>query len=145
MQFLNQVKIGRLSAKKGKIYPQIRLPLELADTIGEIADVFETEQNGTRAFLIVTKQRVANNNTILQPSAKVVKLHKEIDSDKRFKALESQIQELKSLILENTKLLEHLSKNKAPESGFEPESEPRQGSAGLRPAGSQGLKGAVAP
>jgi hypothetical protein len=54
MRFVGKSKIGRLSAKTDKIYPQIRLPPKLADTIGEIADVFETERNGKRAFLIVT-------------------------------------------------------------------------------------------
>ncbi len=58
MRFVGKSKIGRLSAKKGKIYPQIRLPPHLADTIGEIADVFETERNGKRAFLLVTAKSV---------------------------------------------------------------------------------------
>jgi len=45
MRFVGKSKIGRLSAKKGKIYPQIRLPAHLGGIIGEVADVFETERN----------------------------------------------------------------------------------------------------
>ena len=101
MHFIGSSKIGRLSAKKGKIYPQIRLPPHLGDTIGEITDVFETERNGKRAFLIVTKQNVLDSDTVLQPNEKVVKLNDEIDTDQRFKVLESQIKELKSLLLLN--------------------------------------------
>ena len=99
MRFVGKSKIGRLSAKKGKIYPQIRLPPHLVDTIGETADVFETERNGKRAFLIVTKQNVLDSDTVLQPNEKVVKLNDEIDTDQRFKVLESKIKELKSLLL----------------------------------------------
>ncbi len=73
MRFVGTSKIGRLSAKKGKIYAQIRLPPHLADTIGEIADVFETERNGKRAFLLVTKQSVLDADSVLQPGTKVVK------------------------------------------------------------------------
>jgi hypothetical protein len=101
MRFIGKSKIGRLSAKKGKIYPQIRLPTHLADTIGETTDVFETERNGKRAFLLVTNQNVLDNDMVLQPNEKVVKLNDEIDTDQRFKVLESQISELKSLLLLN--------------------------------------------
>lgn len=101
MRFVGTSKIGRLSAKKGKIYAQIRLPLQLAHTIGDIADVFETERDGKRAFLLVTNQHVLDNNMVLQHSEKVVKPGDEIDNDQRFTALESQINELKSLLLLN--------------------------------------------
>jgi hypothetical protein len=98
MRFVGKSKIGRLSAKEGKIYPQIRLPPHLTDIIGDVADVFETERNGKRAFLLVTKQSVLVNDTVLQPSEKVVKLYDETECNRRFEALESQISELKSLL-----------------------------------------------
>jgi hypothetical protein len=110
MRFIGKSKIGRLSAKKGKVYPQIRLPPHLADTIGEIADVFETERNGKRAFLLVTKQSVLDHDVVLQPSEKVVKLYDEIDYYRRFSTLESQINELRSLLLINDSY--NLHKNK---------------------------------
>ena len=113
MRFLGTSKIGRLSAKKGKIYPQIRLPPALADTIGEIADVFETERQGKRAFLLVTKQNMLDYDMVLQPSEKVVKPDVEIDNDRRFTVLESQINELKSLLLLNEVDKLHRNKNAA--------------------------------
>jgi hypothetical protein len=73
MRFVGKSKIGRLSAKMGKTYAQIRLPPQCADTIGEIADIFETKHNGKRAFLVVTPNTVLDNNTVLQPSESVVK------------------------------------------------------------------------
>jgi hypothetical protein len=101
MRFIGKSKIGRLSAKKGKIYAQIRLPPQLADIIGDIADVFETEHDDKRAFLLVTKQSVLERDKVLQPDEKVVKLDDETDNDRRFKALKSDINELKSLLLLN--------------------------------------------
>ena len=127
MRYVGKSKVGRLSAKKGKIYPQIRLPPHLADAIGEVADIFETERNGKRAFLIVTQQSVLDGDKVLQHNVKVVKLDDETDYNRRFEALESQISELKSLLLLNESASFHDIKKEAPESGFEPESEPRQG------------------
>ena len=101
MRFVGTSKIGRLSAKKGRIYAQIRLPPPLADMIGDIADVFETERDGKRAFLLVTNQHVLDNNMVLQPGEKVVKPDDEKDNDRRLKALESQISELRFLLLLN--------------------------------------------
>ncbi len=46
MRFVGKAKIGKLSAKKDKIYAQVRLPPQLSDTVGGIADVYETEHNG---------------------------------------------------------------------------------------------------
>jgi len=55
---------------------------------------------------------------------------------KRLSALESQIAELKSLAFQSASYSDSESKKGAPESGFEPESEPRQGwsQAKLAPA-----------
>jgi len=50
MQYIGTSKISRLSAKKDKIYAQIRLSPQLINTIGGVADIFETEHNGKRAF-----------------------------------------------------------------------------------------------
>jgi hypothetical protein len=110
MRLVGKSKIGRLSAKEGKIYPQIRLPPHLTDTIGEIADVFETERNGKRAFLLVTKQSVLDHDMVLQHGAKVVKPDDETEYDQRFAALESQIRDLKSLLLLNE--VDNLQRNK---------------------------------
>jgi hypothetical protein len=58
MQYIGKSKIGKLSAK-GIAYPQLRLPQKYSDTIGKIANLFETEHEGKRAFLIVTEQSVS--------------------------------------------------------------------------------------
>ncbi len=118
MRFVGKSKIGRLSAKKGKIYAQIRLPPQLADTIGDIATIFETEHNGKRAFLLVTKS-VPNDNTVLQLNEKVVKSEDHNHYDYRLSALESEINELKSLLFSNER--SHPHKNETNGLGrFEP-------------------------
>jgi hypothetical protein len=67
MQHIGKSKIGKISAK-GNDYPQLRLPLQYANTVGEIADVFETEHEGKQAFLIVTEQSVPKEDTVLKPT-----------------------------------------------------------------------------
>ena len=61
-----------------------------------------------------------------EPKSKVSKLSLETEAESRLNTIESQIAELRSLILENGRFLHNISKKGAPESGFEPESEPRQ-------------------
>jgi hypothetical protein len=124
MRFVGKSKIGRLSAKKGKIYAQMRLPASLTDTIGEIADVFETERHGKSAFLLVTKQNVLDNSMVLQPSETVVKPDHETNNDRRIKALKSQIAELKSLILQKSIESEEDKENQRPRAR---DSNPRRG------------------
>ena len=64
------------------------------------------------AFLIVTEQCVVNNDIVLQPDVEVVKPCGGRDNDLRLKALESQIAELKSLILLNEGDSLHKPKNR---------------------------------
>jgi hypothetical protein len=119
MRFLGKSKIGRLSAYKGKIYPQIRLPSHLADTIGEVADVFETEHDGKRAFLLATKQRVLNADNVLQSFYNIVTSDDERDIHRRLEAVESQIKELRSLLLLNESFSYHDIEKRGHESGLE--------------------------
>ena len=97
MQLVGKSKIGKLSAK-GNDYPQFRLPVQYANTVGEVADVFETEHEGKQAFLIVTEHSVPKEDTVLKPSEEVLKQRPHESLDKRLTALESQIAELISLL-----------------------------------------------
>jgi hypothetical protein len=67
MKYAGKSKIGRLSAKKGTIYAQIRLPKQFADTIGDTANIYKTEHDSKRAFLLVTNQHLRKSNAVLQP------------------------------------------------------------------------------
>ena len=100
MQHIGKSKIGKLSAK-GNDYPQLRLPLQYVNTVGEVADVFESEHEGKQAFLIVTEHAVPKEDTVLKPSEEVLKPVEETAAESRLSALESQIAELKSLLLKN--------------------------------------------
>ena len=73
MQRIGKSKIGSLSARKGVSYPQLRLPQQYADVIGDMADIFETEREGKRAFLIVTERTMSNNDNVLKQNANVLK------------------------------------------------------------------------
>ena len=126
MQPIGDTKIGTIRSKPNVRYPMIRLPQECEEIIGQRAHVYKTDHDGQSAFLVVpyTQESAQSANSKL----KVSKLSLETEADTRLSALESQIAELKSLILKSASYIDAKSKKGAPESGFEPESEPRQGS-----------------
>ena len=133
MQYLGKTKIGRFASKPNVIYPQMRLPQYCRETIGETADIYEVAHLGKKAFLFVLEGQeltdiVGLESQVLQPDEKVLQLSTEISIEDRLYKLESLIQELRSFIFEGASFPYADIKNKAPESGFEPESEPRQGS-----------------
>ena len=100
MQLIGKSKIGKLSAK-GNDYPQLRLPKLYFDAVGKTACIYETEHEGRQAFLIVTEHSVPKEDTVLKPSEEVLKQRPLESLDQCLSALESQIAELKSLLLEN--------------------------------------------
>ena len=51
MQHIGKSKIGSLSARKEVYYPQLRLPQQCVDVVGDLADMLETESDGKRTFL----------------------------------------------------------------------------------------------
>jgi uncharacterized small protein (DUF1192 family) len=117
MQLIGKSKIGKLSAK-GNDYPQLRLPKLYYDAVGKTARIYETEHEGRQAFLIVTEQSVPKEDTVLKPSEEVLKQRPHESVDKRLSALESQIAELKALLLTN-------ENQKAPQSPLFRQSTPK--------------------
>ena len=97
MEPIGKSKIGRLSAK-GFIYPQLRLPQQYANIIGEIADVFEIEHQGKQAFPIVTERAMLKEDTVLKPSEEVLKPVEKTAAESFLSALESEISDLKSAL-----------------------------------------------
>ncbi len=123
MRHLGTSKIGKLTAKKDKFYAQIRLPSQLADTIGGIADIFETEHDGRRAFLLVTNDNVLDSDRVLQPDTKVVKLDNENHYNKRLTALERDMNDIKTSIYQKASSQSNNQKTK----GRGRDSNPRRG------------------
>jgi hypothetical protein len=118
MQFLCKRKISIHSSTPLHGYPTIRLPREFKTLIGETTRIYLSEEEDKLAFKFIIDKKVGKVCANLERS------HMET----RLAALESQISELKSLLLLNENVSSHKNKKEAPESGFEPESEPRQGS-----------------
>jgi hypothetical protein len=111
MEPIGKSKIGRLSAK-GFTYPQLRLPQQYANIIGEIADVFEIEHQGKQAFLIVTERAVLKEDKVLKPSEEVLKPVEKTAAESRLSALESEISNLKSALFLNESFSLHKNKNR---------------------------------
>ena len=101
MKRIFTTKISLQSRNPTFSYPIIRLPRDLRELAGQIVNIYETEMEGVRGFFVVP--HLAN----LAKSDEVAE-----NNNKSYFSFSSSNE----------------AKNKAPESGFEPESEPRQGS-----------------
>jgi hypothetical protein len=124
MHHLGKSKVTKLNAKAGVVYPLIRLPKGYADQIGKVAEIFETQHYDRRA-LLVTFDDEAGPCEVIQPDSKVIQLLPKViqpdglnNIESRLSALESQIAELQSLLLEN-------ENQKAPQSPLFRQSSPK--------------------
>jgi hypothetical protein len=78
----------------------IRLPQEYTQIIGQKAHVYKTDHNGEPAFLVVPYTEASAQSTA-ESKSRVSKLGLETEAESCISALESQITELKSLLLAN--------------------------------------------
>jgi hypothetical protein len=105
MHYLGKSKVTKLNAKAGVVYPLIRLPKTCADEIGKVAEIFEAEHNNRRALLITFNDR-DERSEVIQPKSKVIQLLPKViqpdglnNVESRLLELESEIRNLKSLLL----------------------------------------------
>jgi hypothetical protein len=117
MQPICTHKICLQSSTPSHAYPIIRLPREYKALAGKKTQIYQTEQEGELVFVVKVDKLVD----------KFCSTKGETTFDSRLSALESQIAELKLLTFQSASYTDSESKEGAPESGFEPDSEPRQG------------------
>ncbi len=91
MQLLCKHKISLHSATASHSYPVIRLPREFATLAGETAQIYQTEQDGKLTFVI----------SVDKPVGKICANDGQSQVEERISALETEISELKSLLLLN--------------------------------------------
>jgi hypothetical protein len=103
MQLIGKSKVTKLNAKAGIVYPLIRLPKIYADEIGKTAEIFETKHENKRALVVTFDQQTEAGSEVIQLTPKVIQPHYQQDLEATLCELESQIAELKSLLLENQK------------------------------------------
>ena len=106
MQHIADSKIGTIQSNPNVKYPMVRLPRECSEFIGQRAQIYKTEHEGRPALLVVPYSR-DTAQLITKPKSKVSKLSLETHIDTRLSALESQINELKSLLLLNESPIYH--------------------------------------
>jgi len=135
VQHIGKSKVTKLNAKAGVVYPLIRLPKTYANEIGNVAEIFETQQDNRRALLVTFNDGAAPSE-VIQPDSKVIQPEGLNSVDSRLLELESEISGLKSLLLEIKLQRVQKAKKERPSRDLKPESEPRQGTsqAKLAPA-----------
>ncbi len=89
MQLLCKHKISLHSATTSHSYPVIRLPREFAPLAGKTAHIYQTERDGTLAFVITVDKLVG----------KICANEEQSHVEARLAALETEINELKLLLL----------------------------------------------
>jgi len=70
MRYIGKSKISKINPKPNISYPLIRLPQAFNDFIGKTTNVFETENEGKQAFLVVLDK----NSEAEQASSQVMQL-----------------------------------------------------------------------
>jgi hypothetical protein len=89
MHYIGKSKISKFSSKPNIFYPQIRMPQQCADIIGETAHIFESQLEDQKVFIIALGDKnlertgVQQKSKVLQLSSKVVKQHPKIDGPSR--------------------------------------------------------------
>jgi hypothetical protein len=108
MQYLGKTKIGRFCSNPSVIYPQMRLPQDTKDVIGETAQIYATKHDGKRAFLFVLDDTQIQHDKsdddasqVLQFDANILQLSAKSSVEARLSTLESDINALKSLLFSN--------------------------------------------
>jgi len=130
MQYIGKSKISKLRSKPTIVYPQLHLPKRYFDLIGQTAHFFEIEDiDGAHAFFTITDQtgreRAQPKNLVLKLASEVSKLNCQKDVEERLLELESQINELKSLLLLNESFSLHNNKKEDEHEWARPDSNRR--------------------
>jgi hypothetical protein len=134
MHYIGKSKIGKQYSKPAIVYPIIRLPVHCSKAIGTSVQIYKSEHAGRTVFLIIPDNEDSERlrQEVAQPTSEVAQLETETNVESRISVLEFKINKLLGGNFQNNELLDDKTlkevENKAPESGFEPESEPRQGS-----------------
>ena len=124
MRFVGSSKVSKLVPKPDIVYPLIRLPQECFKSIGKTANIYETSRDEKQVFLVILDDDLDKKDKVIKP---VIKPDLNTGLDQRLSAIESQIADLKSLILLERSQNRADKENKRPRARFEPASWPPQG------------------
>ena len=131
MHYVGKSKVGEVNPNPYSSYPLIRLSQQYSDFIGKTAHIFKAEHQGQQVLYILFDNGEETAPNFMQSVYNFIQPKTEINLGSRLSAIEFNIEDIKKLIFQNNSLFNPQStknrENKAPESGFEPESEPRQG------------------
>ena len=118
MRYIGKSKISKINPKPNISYPLLRLPQAFNDFIGKTTNVFETENEGKQAFLVVLDK----NSEAEQASFQVMQLVMQLEAvgirqntencvEARLSALENGIKEIKQSLFQNKNIFELKNEN----------------------------------
>jgi hypothetical protein len=119
MRFVGKSKISKIHPKPNTSYPLLRLLQAFNDFVGKTAHIFETEHDDQQAFLVVLGKSEGDveeaSSQVIQPvmqlEAEVTRQHSENNVENRLSKLESEIRDIKELILRNADTSDEKTRN----------------------------------
>ena len=99
MRHLGKTKIGKVQPNIKTTYPLLRLPQECGDTIGASAHLYEMQVEGQQVFLAVLGDD--DEADLIQKMYNIIQNDSDDMVKSRLSTLESEIKELKSLLILN--------------------------------------------
>jgi hypothetical protein len=97
----------------------IRLPEQCLDVIGETAQIYAIEQKGMRGFFVALQTLATDERNVAQLLAEVAQPKVQNDIEARLLELESELRELRSVILPNRCSKDNHNKKGAQKDGLE--------------------------
>jgi hypothetical protein len=94
MRYVGESKISKLNPKPHLTYPLLRLPQEYKETIGKIAHIYESWQEGQRTIVLVFDE-TEEKEKVIKP---IIKQNTESEFSARISVLEQETKELRALI-----------------------------------------------
>ena len=99
MQYIGKTKIGKVQPNTNSTYPLLRLPQECGEAIGASAHLYEMQVEGKKVFLAVLGDDPKTH--IIQKMYNIIQNDSDDMVKSRLSTLESEIKELKSLLILN--------------------------------------------
>ena len=121
MRYVGKSKISEIRPKPNTSYPLLRLPQTFKDFVGGTTQIFETNHDGKKAFLVILDKNgdqsegidVQVMQPVMQPEATGTLKYTQNGVEARLSALENRIKEIEGFLFQNKSIFELKKENEA--------------------------------